>query len=113
MKQEIADQWVAALRSGNYQQGRFALRYQDTFCVMGVLCDLHSKSQPPGTNTEWDGTRYANRLSSAPDVVCSWAGVRTGVGSFTRRRTALAKLNDQGMTFLELANIIEHNVDDL
>lgn len=41
MKKEIADKWVAALRSGKYKQGRQYLRtFEDNYCCLGVLCEI-------------------------------------------------------------------------
>lgn len=36
------DRWVAALRSGKYKQGFETLHPDDTFCCLGVLCDLQN-----------------------------------------------------------------------
>lgn len=45
MKKEIADLWVAALRSGKYKQGRTTLKNRDSeFCCLGVLCDISGLS---------------------------------------------------------------------
>ncbi len=43
--QEIKDAWVAALRSGDYQQGYESLKYVNTdetakYCCLGVLADV-------------------------------------------------------------------------
>ena len=40
MKPEIKQRWVDALRSENYKQCYFALKEEDRFCVIGVLCDV-------------------------------------------------------------------------
>jgi hypothetical protein len=40
MNPEIKAKWIAALRSGEYAQGRYALRDGDHFCCLGVLCDV-------------------------------------------------------------------------
>jgi len=39
MRKEIAD-WVAALRSGEYKQGRQMLNCDNQFCCLGVLCEV-------------------------------------------------------------------------
>jgi hypothetical protein len=44
MNPEVKIQWLAALRSGGYQQGRRALNSADGFCCLGVLCDLAVKA---------------------------------------------------------------------
>ena len=43
---------VSALRSGKYKQGTSALRYHDSYCCLGVACDL--------AGVEWKGTTTPN-----------------------------------------------------
>ena len=42
MDKEIKAKWLTALRSGDYAQGKGALRraQDDTYCCLGVLCDV-------------------------------------------------------------------------
>ena len=40
MNNELRNLWVEALRSGKYKQGKGRLRDGDTYCCLGVLCDL-------------------------------------------------------------------------
>jgi hypothetical protein len=41
MDEEIKGRWVTALRSGKYRQGQGRLRREnETFCCLGVLCDI-------------------------------------------------------------------------
>lgn len=41
MKKELRDRWCAALRSGEYRQGRDALQPEDDrFCCIGVLASI-------------------------------------------------------------------------
>jgi len=40
LKPEIKSKWVEALRSGEYAQGRGAIRNKTGFCCLGVLCDV-------------------------------------------------------------------------
>lgn len=45
MNPEIKAQWVAALRSGDYKQGRSELKsYTGYYCCLGVACDLAVKA---------------------------------------------------------------------
>ena len=41
-----AKKWVKALRSGDYKQGHGRLRTDDTFCCLGVACDLYAQEHP-------------------------------------------------------------------
>jgi len=49
MNTEVANMWATALRSGKYKQGSCVLHNvtKDTWCCLGVLCDLYQKSCPP------------------------------------------------------------------
>jgi len=121
MHKEIAEQWVAALRSGEYQQGRGALHDGDTFCCLGVLCDLF-----PGR--QWSRTsKNAKHLCSAgecsdysvlPESVRKWAGICDSSPPGTET-DSLAELNDgEGLsggqwTFHQIADLIEEKWEDL
>jgi hypothetical protein len=88
MNPEIKAQWVAALRSGKYQQTRGALKRNAPeegdgapagFCCLGVLCDLHSQA----TSEPWDidvnrygnVSRYLDSGGTLPAKVGKWAGL--------------------------------------
>jgi hypothetical protein len=40
MKKGLKKKWVAALRSGKYEQGREYLQADGKFCCLGVLCEV-------------------------------------------------------------------------
>lgn len=44
MSKELRKKWIDALRSGDYEQGKGYLRQHDYFCCLGVLCDLVDKN---------------------------------------------------------------------
>ena len=104
MKPEIKAQWLAALRSGDYQQGKSLLHYEDRFCCLGVLCDLYAKDT--GNTWESDGLAYTMHGSDQmlPPQAQEWAGL----GVFNPMD--LAGRNDNGATFEELAEVIEENL---
>lgn len=86
MKTDIKRQWVEALRSGDYQQGKEYLRKDDKFCCLGVLCDLAVKAgvvtEAPGVNGSTlygvEGDRDSEVL---PRAVMDWAGLDDRVPS--------------------------------
>lgn len=51
MDKELKDKWVAALRSGEYKQGRSYLKRGDLYCCLGVLCEV---AQLPSWDTHAD-----------------------------------------------------------
>ena len=48
MLKERVENWTAALRSGDYQQGKEYLRSDDCFCCLGVLADIVNDEQGEG-----------------------------------------------------------------
>lgn len=55
MKKSLKKKWVAALTDGSYKQGERYLRTNDTFCCLGVLCDLYAHENKNG---EWVGEGF-------------------------------------------------------
>lgn len=102
MNKDIKDKWVAALRSGNYQQGQGSLRTENRYCCLGVLCEI--------TGCRW---------RSEPDMfVALYKDSSTGstyipeqlreeLGMSLVDEEKLATRNDTGATFSELADVIE------
>jgi hypothetical protein len=73
MNPEVKAKWVAALRSGEYEQGVEALKAGDAFCCLGVLCDLYAKQH----NVPFDRDLYAGCGDDELPArrVCDWAGL--------------------------------------
>jgi hypothetical protein len=113
MKKEIAEKWVTALRSGEYKQGQTALRSIDNeFCCLGVLCDLHAKAGEGSWGPVGTGFYvYKDSNGFLPVPVMEWAGIKTIRGEFLE--TNLTRLNDSGVSFEKIADIIEANADKL
>jgi hypothetical protein len=109
VNEEVKQQWITALRSGNYPKGRGKLRGVDgTFCCMGVLCDLYD-------STRWlviDGynvmhyERPNNHPSThiAPPEIERWAGLHT------INQSVLGVLNDASDDFDSVIVWIESNL---
>jgi hypothetical protein len=126
MKKEWADKWVAALRSGEYQQARLALKRIDrstdenkeSFCCLGVLCDLAKDDNL--IRGHWSGQQFIStsgaEVSCLPAAVKDAVGMKTEVGILTRNgddQVALATLNDDGVPFSEIATLIEKHWEQL
>jgi hypothetical protein len=118
VKTEIREEWVAALRSGEYRQGIGKLRGSgDTFCCLGVLCDLAEKAGIVRSHNNTysgdymyyfeDGTEEKSIL---PITVQEWAGLpqqNPYVIPFDTDSHSLAECNDEGMDFNRIADLIE------
>lgn len=127
MNPEIKREWLEALRSNNYVQGRGQLRDADnSFCCLGVLCDLADRKgvvkSERATWQDWNGERLSDyfiyysdqdgdrSLGGLPFAVQNWAGLVTSSGGYYSdlgTYETLADLNDLGATFEEIADVIE------
>ena len=82
----VKQQWIAALRSGEYKQGRWALRTDSGYCCFGVLCDLYAKAHPKACWNDEQNTFLPDsstpKWSTAempPEEVFVWAGNKDGM----------------------------------
>lgn len=133
MNPEIKELWVEALESGEYTQGKKVLHNQDnnTFCCLGVLCDLAVKAgldieigeredvvvdiKPEEyEHVRGDVTTYDNSYTALPASVMEWAGIEHDVADFWiddehggRHSDCLTRVNDAGGTFESIATIIK------
>ena len=92
--------WVAGLRSGKYQQGKFRLRNKDKYCCLGVACDINDSSQ-------WEKMPnspvylYEGCTDILPDEL------RNLLNLALSEATILTSMNDSGADFNEIADYIE------
>ena len=119
-KEELRKKWIEALRSGQYEQGKYCLRDKnDRFCCLGVLCDISDLG-------EWEDLLPDNSISrdyiieETNDAAMLPERVRDAAGLFTCDGTvrsmkgrdilgslSLAAANDQGKTFEKIADMLE------
>jgi hypothetical protein len=118
MKAQIAKKWIKALRSGEYKKTNKYLRTKRGFCVLGVLCDLYAKQH----NIQWNfysKGKFYTLLDSwwcLPTEVVLWGNMLNKYGIFLNeenKKIALDKENDKGKSFLQLADLIEKNIERL
>ena len=110
MKKDVMEKWVAALRSGEYKQGRgWLISKENEYCCLGVLCEI----SPTDLNQN-----YNNLFPNGSTL--RWAGLKTNDGRLpkiykTKKEPSnlLTDLNDRGLSFKQIANIIEHNYKEL
>lgn len=131
MNPEAKAAWTTALRSGEYEQGLAALNLGGKFCCLGVLCDIavkqfdlniEVKEYPVGCGDDEccdpDGPTevlYDGEGAFLPESVRRWAGLATKGGMLTDGVEApngetvysLYIANDQGMSFSDIADLIE------
>jgi hypothetical protein len=90
MNPEVKALWLAALRSGEYQQTKGKLRrtddndnYSAGYCCLGVLCDVAVKNGLDLKVETIDGkfsgyVEYNGNADTLPDAVQGWAGLHEG-----------------------------------
>lgn len=115
MKPEIKEQWMNALRSGEYSQTRGFLRTSDGFCCLGVLCDLYSKE----TGTKWGeyqgkftNSSFIGEFATLPTEVVEWSGIGEQnpyvcLNFSEGHYLILSAMNDSGVEFPEIADTIQ------
>ena len=107
---EAQEEWLVALESGEYKQTRHNLRTDDTFCCLGVACDLSGLG-------EWVMTPADPRYIyvAAEDGRASFnfllPPVRVWLSLTQDEGDTLAYMNDNGKTFKEIAAYVRENAD--
>lgn len=117
MNPAIKAQWIAALRSGQYVQGLGRLRSKEDndFCCLGVLCDKHRQESRSHWTSKQDSTTlyYHGEDVELPALVIAWAEMTDSnptvpVEDRNGDQPTLAQLNDDGLTFDQIADVIEY-----
>lgn len=98
--------WVDALRSGQFKQGRHYLHCTNGFCCLGVAASLFCDA-PVAHDAKGVIWAYDQNLSTAPLKVVQTLDLYDDLGSFLDSTPSLAALNDAGVPFSEIADLIE------
>jgi hypothetical protein len=116
MKYEVMKQWTEALRSGKYKQGNQVLKSKSGhFCCLGVLCDISGLSEWKLEEEGLPYEKYFNSNALLPEPVRTWAGIYNIFGRFHTNAPleSLATLNDDGLSFEQIADLIEEYWEEL
>ena len=123
MKKRVANKWIKALKSGEYKQTTGHMTVTDfmgtsSFCCLGVLTNLYVEEnglkgftvdekddwiKRDGVNDEGEG-----KLNNA---VIKWSGMKSSTGRLGKG--SLSDMNDSGISFNFIANLIKDNVEKL
>ena len=119
MNQDVKSLWVDALRSGEFTQGKGALRTKDNkYCCLGVLCELYLRQTNDDVSWKYDdvflGYGLYGEKAVLPNKVIKWSGIVNYNGKIIDNNveTNLVSLNDKGCSFKgcsfnEIADLIE------
>ena len=122
MNPEVKKKWVTRLRRTKKTQGK---QYLGTLkgqrCCLGILCDLavEAKVIPKPTVVKALGIKssildYGDDIHKSarvlPQSVSDWAGLEDDNPMIDKFLTASAANDSRGMSFKEIANLIEENL---
>lgn len=105
MNQQVREEWIAALESGQYHQGRTQLRQGNMFCCLGVLCDIAAKHGIGHWENDTFVTETDIEISVLPKEVVEWAGLASN-NPPVADGDSLSIMNDDGVPFGIIASFI-------
>ena len=101
--------WVAALRSGEYKQGKYVLRDQENnFCCLGVLMDIDGCLWNPTELCRVKTNIYSVDGSGETTKLTAITAVKFDLSD--EKQVSLISMNDSGKTFAEIADYIEKDL---
>ncbi len=116
MKKEIAEKWVADLRT-NPPQAKKRLYDGKGYCCLGRLCLLLGlEFRRQGECNKYLPYRDENIVGGGavlPEEIQDLAGMHSDNGAHRYRFDTLSSMNDSGKSFAEIANIIEQEWKNL
>ncbi len=118
MKARLKKDWIAALVSGDYEQGKFALRKTDTcfmdkdgkitskdrYCCLGVLCDV--------AGIKWkESKHYPGQFETHGNTAILHTKLMNQFGLSDQAANKLMNMNDHDFrTFKQIASYIKRYV---
>lgn len=102
------DKWLAALRSGKYPQGYNLLNFKGKYCCLGVLQEIQNIPTFP-TETILSAKSPSFKALYLAGHFPSGVFVFIQCSKYTHdgKIYGLANCNDEGLTFNQIADIIE------
>jgi hypothetical protein len=132
MNPEIKARWIAWLRDPSHEQGQSYLKKGGKYCCLGGLCELAiedgviHRSLETTRILQEDTVSFYGESAVLGGVVMDWAGLESNRAYIAELReripgsappdtlidfttnTNLASLNDSGLTFNQIADIIDY-----
>lgn len=115
MNSEIKQKWINALRSGEYTQTLGNLKDGRGYCCLGVLCDIYSQEMnvPWEKNPDYGYYYMHDEEEILPHQVREWAGLPNSCPEVIDENDVnqlLVTLNDNGMDFVPISDLIEKSL---
>lgn len=108
----MRDKWIAALESGEFPQGKGALRSDRGYCCLGVACEVYRRETGIGEWVPGDGAwvfKITGYYESAilPLSLVEVFGLKDQYGSSNDGSLGLTTKNDTGSCFAEIADLLK------
>lgn len=117
MDRKLRDDWIAALRSGAYPQGRTALKtYDGGYCCLGVLCkvkDWSNENRARVMEGEYSleiETKDDERVWNSSEVEFDSIALALFGLSYDNQAKLISMNDDDKLNFKQIANWIEENL---
>jgi hypothetical protein len=114
MNKDVAELWVKKLRSGKYEQTKYALQKENAFCCLGVLCKI---GEEHNISTNTNDMKLSGEDLDTQKSIADWSGLRYVNGLFTDglfTNDLLTGLNDiDNFNFNQIADVIERSWEEL
>ena len=106
LPKDIMEQWLTALRSGEYLQIRDYLCFKGRYCCLGVLTTIQDRPKEVSDDyTKFDNSYYCLQYNNPLFEVLNTSGMF--VGFAIDNHGNLANLNDKNYSFEQIAEVIE------
>ncbi len=115
MKKTISKIWIKALRSGEFNQGSEFLERDGKYCALGVLALLSLVGGQCTYNFHEGIGQFDNKRSGLSFNTMKWAEIKDFHNpdapfvplDVNGTMSSITKLNDSGMSFNQIADLIE------
>lgn len=98
-EQDFKDNWIKALRSGDYGQTQGTLHSPEGFCCLGVFCEINGHKVP---QTFWSDTK-GDWATKGDKNLYDYCGSKMPTEVYLKG----IEMNDTCKSFLEIADMIE------
>ena len=115
MKKSISKIWIKALRSGEFNQGSVFLERDGKYCALGVLSLLSLMGGKCTYNCDGGVGLFDNKRSGLSFNTMKWAEISNFLEAdapfapfyLSGKMSSIAEINDSGMNFNQIADLIE------
>lgn len=113
-----AEKWVDALESGEFEQCQYSLKKGDSYCCLGVACEIYRRETGKG---KWEKDEFILNsnpieffIDNLPLAVRDWLGLSGRIGTYEldgdkSPERCLSEDNDTGASFIAIAKTIRSN----